>query len=261
MSASAHILQYLLSADGLNQSGRSQPALDPSALPVDGRNLGDLASFVHKLAAQVRYYDEQRNPQGDWQAFFEEIGGASESQLQAMLAGTGNLSPHLALLMAYFKAYSIVRDDINQLAKKRLDYYYEEVLRLRRTSARPDKVHVLFEPSKFAKPLLLKTGTELDGGKTSNGKPLHYALDSELVVTQAKIGASAAASVTSISAVRAFCSVLRMLQPCASAQRPPGALWARGNCLSRKTAAGWKPLLSAGLSLRLTCCCLKGCER
>ncbi|WP_126247610.1 baseplate J/gp47 family protein [Chitinophaga rhizosphaerae] len=187
MSASAHILQYLLSADGLNQPGRSQPALDPAALPVDGRTLGDLAAFIHKLAAQVRYYDDQRFPQGDWQAFFDQISGASESELQAMLTGPGNLSPHLALLMAYFKAFSIVRADINQLTKKRLDYYYEEVLRLRRTSARPDKVHVLFEPSKFAKPLLLKAGTELDGGKAQNGKPLHYALDSDLVVTQAKI--------------------------------------------------------------------------
>lgn len=187
MSASGHILQYLLSADGLNQSSRSQPALDPAALPLDGRSLSDLAAFVHKLAAQVRYYDTQRNPQGDWQAFFEQIAGASESQLQAMLAGNGNLTPHLALLMAYFKTFSIVRDDINQLTKKRLDYYYEEVLRLRRTTAQPDKVHVLFEPSKFAKPLLLKAGTELDGGKAANGKPLHYAIDSDIVVTQAKI--------------------------------------------------------------------------
>lgn len=188
MSASAHILQYLLSADGLNQSSRSQPALDPAALPLDGRSLADLASFVHKLAAQVRYFDGQRNPQGDWQAFFDQIAGASEAEMQAMLAGPGNLSPHLALLMAYFKAFTIVRDDVNGLTKKRLDYYYEEVLRLRRTSARPDKVHVLFEPSKFAKPLLLKAGTELDGGKAANGKALQYTLDSELVVTQAKIG-------------------------------------------------------------------------
>lgn len=188
MSASAHILQYLLSADGLNQPGRSQPALDPAALPVDGRSLADLAAFVHKLAAQVRYYDEQRHPQGDWQAFFEQIAGAGEAELQAMLAGPGNLPPHLALLMAYFKAFTIVRDDLNQLARKRLDYYYEEVLRLRRTAARPDKVHVLFEPSKFAKPLLLVAGTELDGGKSPSGKPLRYALDSELVVSHAKIG-------------------------------------------------------------------------
>lgn len=188
MSASAHILQYLLSADGLNQGSRSQPALDPAALPLDGRTLSDLASFIHKLAAQVRYYDEQRNPAGNWQAFFDQIAGAGEAQLQAMLAGPGNLSPHLALLMAYFKAFTIVRNDVNQLTKKRLDYYYEEVLRLRRTTAQPDKVHVLFEPSKFAKPLVLKAGTELDAGKAANGKVLHYALDSELVVTQAKIG-------------------------------------------------------------------------
>ncbi|HEY0612449.1 MAG TPA: hypothetical protein VGD35_22395, partial [Chitinophaga sp.] len=55
---------------------------------------------------------------------------------------------------------------------------------IKRKPAQPDQVHVLFEPAKNARPVLIKAGALLDAGKTSTGVPLQYALDNELVVSQ-----------------------------------------------------------------------------
>lgn len=189
---SKNIYQYLLATDGVNQPGRPQPALDPAKVKIDGRSTTDLLRFVYELAALVRYYDRNNLPQGDWKPFFDLLrnssGIISENELLAMLAVKKDLSPHLALLLAFLKVYGFAKDDLNTLVKKRLDYYYEEVLRLRRLAPVPDKVHVLFEPGKNAQPVLLKPGTLLDGGKTLSGQPLRYALESELVITHAVTG-------------------------------------------------------------------------
>lgn len=185
---SKNILQYLLSTDGVNQNARVQPALDPATVKIDGRTTSELVRFVHQMAAQVNYYDENKMPQGDWQAFFDLIKNMGENELQTFLANTRDLSPHLALLMAYLRVYAIARDDMNLLTQKRLDYYYGEVLQLSRNAATPDQVHVLFELAKNAAPLLVPSGTLLDGGKTATGLPLHYALNNDLVLTQAQVG-------------------------------------------------------------------------
>lgn len=184
---SKNILQYLLSTDGVNQNARVQPALDPATVKIDGRTTGELVRFVHQLAAQVNYYDENSMPQGDWQAFFDLLKNMGENELQNFLANTRNLPPHLALLMAYLRVHAVAREDMNLLTKKRLDYYYEEVLQLKRNPATPDQVHVLFELAKNAAPLLISAGTLLDGGKTAAGLPLHYSLNNELVITQAAV--------------------------------------------------------------------------
>ncbi|MGN7721087.1 baseplate J/gp47 family protein [Chitinophaga sp. 22620] len=185
---SKNIFQYLLSTDGVNQTARVQPALDPGTVKIDGRTTSELVRFVHQMAGQIRYYDENKMPQGDWQAFFDLLKNMGEAELQAFLTNTRDLSPHLALLLAYLRVYAIARDDMNQLTKKRLDYYYEEVLQLKRNPATPDKVHVLFELAKNAAPLLVNAGTLLDGGKTATGLPLHYALNNDLVISQAAVG-------------------------------------------------------------------------
>lgn len=189
---SKNIYQYLLATDGVNQPLRPQPALDPANVKIDGRSTTDLLRFIDELAAQVRYYDRNNLPQGDWRPFFElfrnSAGIISESELLSMLAAKKDLSPHLALLLAFLKIYAYAKDDLNTLTKKRLDYYYEEVLRLKRSAPTPDEVHVLFELSKNAQPVLLKPGVLLDAGKTATGLPLRYALQSEQVISHAVVG-------------------------------------------------------------------------
>ncbi len=186
---SKNIYQYLLATDGVNQSQRSQAALDPANVKIDGRSATDLLQFLDALAVQIRYYDRNNLPQGDWRAFFDLLRNVmSEDALRTFLSGKKDLSPHLALLLSFLKIYAIAKDDLNTLTKKRLDYYYEEALRLKRSAPTPDQVHVLFELNKNAKPVLIRSGVQLDAGKTASGLPMRYAVENETVISHAMVG-------------------------------------------------------------------------
>ena len=96
--------------------------------------------------------------------------------------------PHLALFMSFLRLYSIAQKDLNELTGRHLRYYYEHILKLQRRASQPDQVHVVFEPAKNALPTLITAGTLLDAGKAKDGKtPRQYALDNDIVVTQAII--------------------------------------------------------------------------
>ena len=96
-------------------------------------------------------------------------------------------SPHIALLLSFLHINSIVQQDMNQLTGRHLRHYYEKVLRLKRRAAIADQVHVIFEAVKNAPPVLLPAGARLDAGKTLDGKPRQYAMDSEMVVNHALV--------------------------------------------------------------------------
>src|SRR6185436_7788650 len=149
------IWQYLLATDGINQLQRTVASLDPANVKLEDRSLRDLLRFVNELATQIRFYDEGNFFMGNWRSFFDRLQAngdiISETDLQLMLLLKKDLSPHLALLLAYLKAYLLVAADLNNITKKRLDYYYEEVLKLKRIQPQPDEVHVLFELIKNAK--------------------------------------------------------------------------------------------------------------
>ena len=186
------IWQYLLATDGVNQLQRSATALEPSNVKLDDRSMSDLIRFVYQLSTQIKYFGITNVFQGNWQSFFDQMQNAGdvlpETDLQLMLLTKTDLSPHLALLLAYLKAYLVVAGDLNGLTKKRLDYYYEQVLKLQRIQPQPDEVHVLFELGKNAKPTLVKQGSLIDAGKTSSALPLQYALENEIVVNHSTIG-------------------------------------------------------------------------
>lgn len=186
-----YIYQYLLATDGVNQPERSALQLDPAGVKMDGRTRQDIIRFLRALSAQIRFYDLQHQPQGDWQAFLDALtpGGVvpDDAQLARMLAQRTDWSPHITLLMAFLQVYAYAQKDMNTLPARRLNFYYEEVLRLLRRPAIADQVHVLFELSKNAPPTMLQKGALLKGGKTAAGVPLNYVLDSDYVINQAQI--------------------------------------------------------------------------
>jgi hypothetical protein len=99
-----------------------------------------------------------------------------------------NWPPDQALFLAFLHLYGLLQQDINQLTAKHLVYYYEEVLKIQRKNAAPDKVHTVFELNKNAAPVLLPAGTLLDGGKTPDGKfKRNYILDSEILINHASV--------------------------------------------------------------------------
>ncbi|WP_158860108.1 baseplate J/gp47 family protein [Lunatibacter salilacus] len=186
------IFKYLLSTDGVNQLDRRLLSLDPSAVKIDGRSKQDILRFLIALSEEIKFFGLNDQPQGTWKSFLLEFtdgnGVLDESQLNKLFSVEKNCPPHLALIMAFLKIFAYVQEDLNKLTAKRLNFYFEEVLRIKRRPLALDRVHVYFELAKDRLPFRLEKGTLLDGGVSPEGVPLLYALDSECIVTQSKIG-------------------------------------------------------------------------
>ena len=64
-------IPHKLNRDGFGQLDRSNPALSPSNVKIDGRDTKDILQFFYQYARQINYYErdsEQRK--GDWVPFF-----------------------------------------------------------------------------------------------------------------------------------------------------------------------------------------------
>jgi len=177
------INQYLLSIDGVNQLERSPLALDASAVKMDGRSKYDILLFLYALSKQIRYYDLLNIPQGNWQPFLDVISpivsAKDEAQLNKLLLSRDDWPPHIALLISFLHLFSHAQQDLNKLPLRRLNFYYQDVLKVLRRPAIADQVHILFELAKNAPPTLLMQGTLLKGGTTQDGLPLIYSLASD----------------------------------------------------------------------------------
>jgi hypothetical protein len=188
------ILQFLLSTDGVNQLERSQLSLDPTAVRIDPRSKRDLLRFLLELGEQVRFYDLDDRPQGDWRRFLDMLtaGGEvlDEAALDRLLVSRQDWPAHLALLMAFLRVFGYAQADMNRLPARRLNFHYQDVLAVRRRPVAADQVHVLFELAKNAPDTLLAKGTLLKAGTTADGVPLTYALDSDHLISHARLASS-----------------------------------------------------------------------
>ncbi|WP_437316200.1 baseplate J/gp47 family protein [Sorangium sp. So ce385] len=182
----------MIERDGTSQAGRVQAALDPGYVAVDERSPLDLLSFARAYAGELRYYDERGRPAGDWSAFLDADLGA----LAALVEEPGRLTegearrlgkPHTALFLAFLRLLGHPRDLINTLTRRHLEFYYEQVLRMSRKAAVPDRVHVLFRPAAGVAQARLPAGSLLRAGKDSLGRERVYRTDRDLVVSRARI--------------------------------------------------------------------------
>ena len=163
-----------LSRDGTSQSKRFQNTLDPDYIKLDERSHEDLAGFAKIFAREIQFYNLDNIPDGDWQTFFEDSLAVHR--------------PHLALFKAFLNLFSHAQSQLNQITRRHLDFYFREVLGLKRKPARPDKVQVIFECAKDVNQFRLPEGSILSAGEDDLGKDLIYSTDRELVVTPAHIG-------------------------------------------------------------------------
>ncbi|WDD96733.1 hypothetical protein [Thalassomonas actiniarum] len=98
-----------------------------------------------------------------------------------------NHKPHIALFIAFTRLYKFAQIHINSLTGKHLDHYYRDILGFSPHGATKDRVHLLFELAKSPKHHKLEQGTLFNAGFDGDGKPVHYALNNELVVNKASI--------------------------------------------------------------------------
>lgn len=175
-----------LTHQGTSQSSRYLDALDPENVRLHDLDADDWLEFAYEYARLVNFYaeDNANEPRGDWQDLFE-TGDGIESLLERY--GEGDVEPHLALFVSFLKLLDYPQESINKLPQRHLDFYYKEVLKLKKQPYTPDKVHVLFELAQNAQQELVDSGVLLKAGKDSEGNPLNYKTTTPLVVNSANV--------------------------------------------------------------------------
>lgn len=95
--------------------------------------------------------------------------------------------PHIAFLIAFIKLYGYVQDELNKIPRRHLEYYYQDVLRIKAKEAVPDQAYVVFELAKGFDTYQLKKGAALTAGKDKTNADLVYETNEELVVNKAQV--------------------------------------------------------------------------
>ncbi|MFH5833417.1 baseplate J/gp47 family protein [Halalkalibaculum sp. DA3122] len=95
--------------------------------------------------------------------------------------------PQMGLMLTFLKLFRHAQDHINTLTGKHLDFYYEEVLKLDRKEAVPDRVDLLVELAKHVDTYKLESGTLFKAGKDAKGKDVFYKSLSEVVLNKASV--------------------------------------------------------------------------
>ncbi|REL24474.1 hypothetical protein DYD21_17925 [Rhodohalobacter sp. SW132] len=169
----------LLKRSGTSRQDRLLKALIPEYVAVDERKIEDLKSFVREYAKQIQYYDYNQDPdesRPDWESFFDK-----------QIDPERYTEPHYALFMAFLQLFKIARDDLNQITRKHLDFYYRDVLQLREKQPVPDQVFLIFDLAKNAEQHRVAKGTQLKAGKDESGVELIYQTDREIVLNKAVV--------------------------------------------------------------------------
>ncbi|MFC4873927.1 hypothetical protein [Negadavirga shengliensis] len=95
--------------------------------------------------------------------------------------------PHIALFISFLRLFINVQEDLNQMTKRHLDFYYRGVLGLKPKDIIPDKVHLFFELAKNRLEHSLEGGIRFRAGKDALGNDLFYALDKPSVFNVATV--------------------------------------------------------------------------
>ena len=95
--------------------------------------------------------------------------------------------PHLGLLFAFLRLFEHFQGDLNALTQKHLDFFYTDVLRLRRRQMEPDRAHLIFEPAKHLPNHLIKKGALFKDAKDDNNVDILFGLNDDIVIDKAKV--------------------------------------------------------------------------
>ena len=96
-------------------------------------------------------------------------------------------TPHLGLLFAFLKLFQHLQKDLNGYTRKHLDYFYQDVLRIKARGATADKAHILVEIQNLLDQYPLNKGLLVKDGKDSKKAEILFSLDDEIVVNKTEV--------------------------------------------------------------------------
>jgi len=99
----------------------------------------------------------------------------------------GNIEPHIALILTFQKILSIAEVELNKINKKHLDFYYKNVLNIKKLKPKPYTANVKINLSNNVEEHLLKKGELLTAGKGTNNEEVIYEIVHDTNITSAEI--------------------------------------------------------------------------
>jgi hypothetical protein len=117
-------------------------------------------------------------------AKFYQVTSSAQFYLDRKPADTKH-HPHIGLLMAFTQLYGHLQEQLNDVTRRHLDYYYQTVLGIEPRKATPDSVHVFFELLPQSTPLTIPAGALMEAEINKN--VVTYALQQPVRVGHAQI--------------------------------------------------------------------------
>lgn len=172
--------------EGTTQQARYHALLDPESVELMGFDVKDWMNFAEEFSKHVNLYSNKNytEPNGNWEPFHnasEEIKEVVETYAE------GDVTPQLALFIAFLKLINKSKERFNKITKRHLDFYYKNVLQLNKEAEKADHAYIIFELAKNADQQFLSDETLLNAGKDSEGKTLQYKLEEEIAINKATV--------------------------------------------------------------------------
>jgi hypothetical protein len=137
----------------------------------------------------ISAHDEKREIKRIFHAFGNVIeylksqaGSYSESLLK-----NGDTTPHISLLVAFFKLLNYASNSINNFNNRHSDFLFNEILRSNSHNEISDKLFLLFNKTQLKYPVIIKKDQEFIAGKDEEVKDLIYKTESGSYVYPAEV--------------------------------------------------------------------------
>ncbi|KUJ62158.1 hypothetical protein AR687_09045 [Flavobacteriaceae bacterium CRH] len=193
----------VLTSNGSDQKQRYLNALQPENIRLNDFELTDWVLFAHNFSEYVNYFETSnpKTPSGNWKPFFDFFKWNGEKptienqlklervkkELADLIAENKKnyaITPHLTLFLTFLMLLENSKKRYNNLTKRHLDFYYNQILHIDKLPATPDKVYLVFELAKNAIQEKIDIKTGFDGGKDALGKPRNYYSNNELIANK-----------------------------------------------------------------------------
>jgi hypothetical protein len=162
-----------LKHSGTNRFQRLADEMAFDYVQIEERHEADFIVYAEKLTQHIQFYDQNNQPAGNWQSFFDRNVPSNQ--------------PHKALFIAFLRLLEALNEHLNGLTKRHLDYYYREVLKFTDREAKPAQAYLFMECAKSLKTRFVEKSATLLAGKNEDGQEILFETVDEIVVNKAEL--------------------------------------------------------------------------
>ncbi len=101
--------------------------------------------------------------------------------------GSQQHNPAIGMFMVFLKLYGKAQQKLNTFTERHLNFYYDDILRIKNRGQVPESVYLQFEAQPGIGKALIEKNTPFSAGKDESYNEVIYCADTDLVVTDAKV--------------------------------------------------------------------------